>query len=80
MTSQLDRIELKLDMLIEVIDAIPEWLQLTSEMAEHLGYTRSGLRRKMFSVLEPDVEYRQIGKHWHIHRNSLWKLQRKKRV
>ena len=80
MQSQLDRIEIKLDLLIDSIDAIPEWIQLTTTVAEHLGYTRSGLRRKMLSVLEPEVEYRQIGKHWHIHRNSLWKLRREKRV
>ncbi len=80
MQSQLDRIELKIDLIANLIDAIPEWIRLTTETAEHLGYTRAGLRRKMFSVLEPEVEYRQIGRHWHIHRNSLWKLKRKKRV
>ena len=78
MQSQLDRIEMKLDIVMDIVEAIPEWIPVTSSLAEQLGYTRQGLRQKMFNTLEPEVAYRKIGKYWHIHKNSLWKMKKGK--
>ncbi len=79
MQSQLDRIEMKLDLLIDVMEAIPEWIPVSHALAEHLGYTRQGVINKMMNHLEPEREYKKIGVKWHVHKSSVWKLERKRR-
>jgi hypothetical protein len=79
MQSQLDLIEMKLEVVMEIVDAIPDWIPLTSTLAEQLGYTRQGLREKMFSTLEPEREYRKIGKYWHFHKSVLHRMRKRRK-
>jgi hypothetical protein len=74
---RLSLIENKLDMIVDIWSIVPEWLPLSIDMANQLGYkSLQGLRAKALNNLEPKRQIKQVGKRWYIHKGSLCLLKK----
>jgi len=75
--SILDSINVKLDELLAIHRALPEWTPLSREYALECGYqTLDGLRKWCYNNLPPD-EFEKRGKNWYVKRSSLHLLKRR---
>lgn len=79
LNDRLEAIEAKQDLILGFFECIPYWIPLTYQVALDLGYKSiEGLRKKMFTTLEPDSDYRQIGRLWHVRKHVIVLLKRGK--
>ena len=63
----LDEINSKLNEILRIHSALPEWLPLTKEYAHECGYkSLDGLRKWCYNNLPPE-HFVKKGKHWYIH-------------
>lgn len=71
LSEQFAEINKKLDQILALHRALPQWYPLTKEYAEERGYeTVWGLRQWCYKNLNPD-DFVKRGKHWYIHVKSL---------
>jgi len=72
-------IELREEMSIikNAIFSLPEWFSL-SDIADDKGFSRQGLRQKLLSDFEPEVDYQYRGAKIYIARNAVSKIKRKR--
>lgn len=62
-----DVINDKLDEILSIHQALPQWLPLSSEYAKECGYkTIDGLRKWCYNNLPPE-KFQKRGKNWYIH-------------
>jgi len=68
---RLEAIESKLDEVLAIHRALPEWYPITREFASECGYkTMDGLRKWCYNNLPPD-DFEKRGKYWYINVRSL---------
>jgi len=68
---QIERLEYKLDLTLEILGAQPEWFPLATKLADDAGYeTVDGLRKWCQNNIHPDY-FKKFGRLWHIHRTKL---------
>lgn len=68
---RLESIDAKLDEILAIHRALPEWYPITREFATECGYkTIDGLRKWCYNNLNPD-DFVKRGKFWHINIKSL---------
>lgn len=79
LNDRLASIEAKQDLILSYFESLPYWIPLTSEVARDFGYkSLEGLRKRMFTTLEPEADYKQIGRLWHVRRHVIVLLKRSK--
>lgn len=68
---RLESIDAKLDGILAIHRALPEWYPITREFATECGYkTIDGLRKWCYNNLNPD-DFVKRGKLWYINVKSL---------
>lgn len=71
LSEQLDEIDRKLDQILALHRALPQWYPITKEFAQECGYkTAEGLKKWCYNNLNPD-DFVKRGKHWFINVRSL---------
>jgi len=62
-----DELNTKMDEILSIHKALPNWIPLTKEYANECGYqTLNGLRKWCYNNLSPD-DFQKRGNHWFIH-------------
>ena len=68
---EFEKLNSKIDSILSIHRALPEWYPITSEYAKECGYkTAEGLKKWCYNNLNPD-DFVKKGKHWYIHARSL---------
>jgi len=68
---EFDEINGKLDQVLKIHSALPEWYPLTKPFAEECGYkTIDGLRNWCLNNINPDLFIKK-GKLWYVHVTAL---------
>jgi len=72
-------IEAKMDAIAGVFASLPEWIPAHT-LQESTGLSVDAIRKQLLNPknFEPEVDYRQIGKIWHINKNAIPKVRRQK--
>ena len=53
-----------------ILNNTPEWIPLSSKLAEQKGFkTLDGLRKHCIKNVHPS-QFKQFGKSWHLHRDA----------
>jgi len=72
-----DEINIKLDEILKIHNALPKWIPLTKQYANECGYKSiDGLRKWCYNNLNPDT-FKKIGKGWYIHVSVIHRVKRK---
>ncbi len=75
----LQKINTKMDALAGVFASLPEWIPAHT-LQESTGLGADAIRQQIKNpkYFEPEVDYKQIGKIWHINKNAIPKIRRRK--
>jgi len=75
----LDEISTKMDALAGVFASLPEWIPAHT-LQETTGLSVDAIRKQLLNPknFEPEVDYIQIGNIWHINKNAIPKVRRRK--
>jgi len=78
-TELLSELSLKMDAIAGVFASLPEWIPAHT-LQESTGLSVDAIRKQLQNPknFEPEVDYKQIGKIWHINRNAIPKVRRQK--
>jgi len=73
----LDEINTKMDEILSIHKALPEWLPLTKEYAIECKYkTLDGLRKWCYNNLPPE-QFKKRGKKWYVHISAIHFVKRR---
>ena len=73
----LNKIDQKLDEILQIHKSLPTWIPLSQQYAEECGYkTIDGLRKWCYNNLPPEL-FEKHGKNWFIHVSALHLVKRK---
>ncbi len=69
----------KMDAIAGVFASLPEWVPAHT-LQESTGLSADAIRKQLHNPknFEPEVDYKQIGSIWHIHKNAIPKVRRQK--
>ena len=69
----------KMDAIAGVFASLPEWIPAHT-LQESTGLSVDAIRKQLLNPknFEPEVDYIQIGKIWHINKNAIPKVRRQK--
>ena len=75
----LDELSTKMDAIAGVFASLPEWIPAHT-LHESTGLSVDAIRKQLLNPknFEPEVDYRQVGKIWHINKNAIPKVRRQK--
>ena len=75
----LDEMSTKMDAIAGVFASLPEWIPAHT-LRESTGLSVDAIRKQLLNPknFEPEVDYIQIGKIWHINKNAIPKVRRQK--
>jgi hypothetical protein len=75
----LDEMSSKMDAIADVFASLPEWIPAHT-LQESTGLSVDAIRKQLLNPknFEPEIDYRQIGKIWHINKNAIPKVRRQK--
>ncbi len=75
----LDEMSTKMDAIAGVFASLPEWIPAHT-LHESTGLSVDAIRKQLLNPknFEPEVDYRQVGKIWHINKNAIPKVRRQK--
>ena len=75
----LDEMSTKMDAIAGVFASLPEWIPAHT-LQESTGLSVDAIRKQLLNPknFEPEVDYIQIGKIWHINKNAIPKVRRQK--
>jgi hypothetical protein len=75
----LDEISRKMDAIAGIFASLPEWIPAHT-LQESTGLSVDAIRKQLQNPknFEPEVDYIQIGKIWHINKNAIPKVRRQK--
>ena len=75
----LDEMSRKMDAIAGVFASLPEWIPAHT-LQESTGLSVDAIRKQLLNPknFEPEVDYIQIGKIWHINKNAIPKVRRQK--
>ena len=75
----LDEIITKMDAIIGVFASLPEWIPAHT-LQESTGLSVDAIRKQLLNPknFEPEVDYKQVGKIWHINKSAIPKIRRRK--
>ena len=75
----LDELSAKMDAIAGVFASLPEWIPAHT-LQESTGLSVDAIRKQLQNPknFEPEVDYKQIGKIWHINKNAIPKVRRQK--
>jgi len=75
----LQDISTKMDALAGVFASLPEWIPAHT-LQESTGLSVDAIRKQLLNPknFEPEVDYKQVGKIWHINKNAIPKVRRQK--
>jgi Fic family protein len=70
-------LEKKIDALVDIFNSLPEWIP-ASTLTESTGLTVDTIRKQLHNpkLFEPEVDFKQIGRIWYIHKNAITKVRR----
>ena len=77
--NELDSLHMKIDAIAELFAAYPEWIP-ANLLQESTGLTADSIRKQLKNpkLFEPEVEYKQIGRLWYVHKSAIYKIRRQK--
>lgn len=77
--NELDSLHMKIDAIAELFAAYPEWIPVNL-LQESTGLTADSIRKQLKNpkLFEPEVEYKQIGRLWYVHKSAIYKIRRQK--
>jgi len=69
----------KMDAIAGVFASLPEWIPAHT-LQESTGLSVDAIRKQLLNPknFEPEIDYKQIGKIWHINKNAIPKVRRQK--
>ena len=75
----LEDLGVKMDAIAGVFASLPEWIPAHT-LQESTGLSIDAIRKQLKNPknFEPEVDYKQIGKIWHINKNAIPKVRRQK--
>lgn len=75
----LDEMSTKMDAIAGAFASLPEWIPAYT-LQENTGLSVDAIRKQLLNPknFEPEVDYIQIGKIWHINKNAIPKVRRQK--
>jgi hypothetical protein len=75
----LDEMSRKMDAIAGVFASLPEWIPAHT-LQESTGLSVDAIRNQLLNPknFEPEVDYKQVGKIWHINKNAIPKVRRQK--
>ena len=77
--NSVENMDTKLDALSEIFGSLPEWIPANT-LKESTGLTVDAIRKQLQNpaLFEPEVDCKQMGRIWYIHKNSIAKIRRQK--
>jgi hypothetical protein len=75
----LKTILLRLEQINESINSLPEWIP-ANLLRDSTGLSADAIRKQLQNpaLFEPEIDCKQVGRLWYIHRSSIGKIRRKK--
>ena len=75
----LDELSSKMDAIAGVFASLPEWIPAHT-LQESTGLSVDAIRKQLLNPknFEPEVDYKQVGKIWHINKSAIPKIRRRK--
>jgi len=75
----LDELSTKMDAIAGLFASLPEWIPAHT-LQESTGLSVDAIRKQLLNPknFEPEVDYKQVGKIWHINKSAIPKIRRRK--
>ena len=75
----LEDLSVKMDAIAGVFASLPEWIPAHT-LQESTGLSVDAIRKQLLNPknFEPEIDYKQVGKIWHINKNAIPKVRRQK--